>query len=231
MDGNSKAPALRLAALFVIAAPAFGAAVDPAMPRFSDRVEVVDELRSVEPVAPGERVEVVFRVGELELVAADVPDVRTEVGVGCDELSAARCERYRGNLRLVARHEDGVVRVSLAGLSRWSLAKLDLKGRVVYPRRAPLALRLGVGVADLSAGGRDVEVSMGVGDLTIRSPRVAVGSVALRTRIGDASLAGAAGGSSGRPFLVGARLEWSEGAGPARIRARLGVGDARVVLE
>lgn len=201
------------------------------MPRFSDSVEVVDEIRSAEPVARGERVEVAFRVGELELVAADVAEVRTELAVGCDELSASRCARYRASLHLVARHDDGVVRVSLSGLSRWSLAKLDLRGRVVYPRWAPLTLRLGVGVADLTAGERDVEVSMGIGDLTIRSTRVAVGSVALRTRIGDASLAGAGGESSGRPFLVGARLEWSEGAGPARIRARLGVGDARVVLE
>ena len=214
-----------------IAAPVVGA-VDPDLPRFSQTVEVVDHMRLVHPVARGERVEVVFRVGELALEAADVAEVRTELAVGCARLSESRCARHREGLRLVARHDGGVVRVELAGLSTWSLERLDLKGRVVYPRWAPLSLRLGIGVAELATGERDVEVTMGIGELSIRSPRQAVGKVAMRTRIGDATLRGGDGDERARrPLLVGAKLEWSEGAGPAEIRARLGIGDARVVLE
>lgn len=216
----------------LVAAPVFGAAVDPAMPRFDDSVVVLDEAPLIQPLARGERVEVAFRVGELTLVAADVSEVRTELSVGCGHLSASRCARYRERLRLAARRRDGTVRVELVGLSRWSLRRLDLAGRVVYPRWAPLTLRLGVGVADLEAGAGDVEVSMGIGELTIRCPREAVGSVAMRTRVGDATLAGGAGAqTTARPLLVGSRLEWSAGLGRARIRARLGIGDARVVLE
>jgi len=215
----------------VIAAPVVGA-VDPDLPRFSQTVEVVDHAQLAQPVARGERVEVVFRVGELALEAADVAEVRTELAVGCARLPASRCARYRERLRLVARHHGGVVRVELLGLSRWSLERLDLKGRVVYPRWAPLSLRLGIGVAELATGDRDVDVSMGIGELSIRSPRQAVRRVAMRTRIGDATLQGGDGDERARrPLLVGARLEWSEGAGPAEIRARLGIGDARVVLE
>jgi hypothetical protein len=208
------------------------AAAGPDLPRFTHSVEVVDQVPSIRTVARGERVEVVFRFGELRLEAANVGTVRTDLIVGCAELPELACRSYRERLRLVARSEEGVVRVELVGLSKWSLRRLDLEGRVVYPRWAPLTVRLGAGVADVVTGERGVEVSMGVGELTIRSPLQSVGSVALRTRIGDASLTGAPREARAvRPLLVGARVEWSEGPGPVAIRARLGIGDARVVLE
>jgi len=73
---------------------------------FADAIEVIDF--SI-PVAMEHSVRVRFPVGELEIVAADVSEVHTELEVRCQRLSEALCAKYSKRLRLegtARRHGD-----------------------------------------------------------------------------------------------------------------------------
>ncbi len=207
------------------------AADTPPMPRFAGEVWVIDEGPFLQPVATGQSVQVRFPVGALEIESADVFEVRTELKTRCRELSEALCTKYRGRLRLEGEVLDGTVEVRLTGLPKRKLRKLGLEGRVTVPRWAPLAVQMGVGEVDIDAGVKSLAVAMGIGDLTIRVPSAAVGSVRMATRIGDASLRGERLLEGERRRLLGATVKWDEGPGSIDITAELKIGDATVVLE
>jgi hypothetical protein len=222
---------LILTGLLTVAGAATAAQPPRDLPRFAATVDVVERFEVLAPVDFGQPVRVRFPVGELAVTAADATSVRTTLAVGCDRLSPALCEKYRGRLRLAAQERDGVVEVRLTGLPKWKLRKLRLAGRVVVPRWAPLEVRLGIGEADVWAGDEDLTVVMGIGNLTVHAPRDRVGSVRARTRIGDASLAGHVRRAGARRMLIGAAVTWSEGTGPVDIDVGLRIGDASVVLD
>jgi len=201
------------------------------LPRFSDSVQVIDDGPILFPVDFDRKVLVRFPVGELDIIAGDVAEVRTDLRVRCKKLSEALCTKYRSKLRLEARDRDGQVEVRLVGLPRWKLRKLNLDGEVTFPRWAPLDVRMGIGDIDIYAGEKDLNVRMGIGDLTVRVPEAQVGTVRAATRIGDASIRGANRAIGKRRMLIGASVDWSEGTGPMNIALGLRIGDASVVLE
>lgn len=210
------------------------AATEPSpteLPQFSDSIQVVGDTPVVFPVEPGEPITIRFGIGELDIVAADVSQVQAELEVGCKDLSADRCASYTERLRIEARRREDGVDVVLRGLSKWKLRKLDLEGRVTVPRESPLVAEIGIGDVEIHGGTEDLEVRMGIGDLTVRVPEDTVASVAMATRIGDASLSGSQHRAGSRRKLLGARVAWSEGPGDARIDVGLRIGDAKVVLE
>lgn len=201
------------------------------LPEFTDSIQVVDDLPLSFPVEAGRRVTVRFGIGELDIVAADVDEIRAELEVGCRELSEDRCRSYRDRLRLEATRTEQGTEVALRGLSRWRLRKLDLDGTITVPRDSPIMAEIGVGDVEIRSGTEDVQVRMGIGDLTVRVPEASVRSVAIATRIGDASLSGGERTGGTRRKLLGARLDWSEGSGDARVEVGLRIGDAKVVLD
>lgn len=223
---------LALSILLLALAGAASSAEEPRI-RFSDTLLVVGDPVWLVPVPPGKAVEVAFRVGELDIDARPVSAARLEVRADCREMTREVCARRIERLRLESRELDDRVRVRLTGLSRREMKKLGIVGTIVVPSRAPLIVRMGIGDLDIAAGPEDLDVGMSIGDLTVRAPRHEVGSVGIRTRIGDASLAGPGLGDGGgdRRALIGARVAWSEGEGDSRIDVRLGIGDAKVRLQ
>lgn len=219
-------PRTLLLVLALTSIPAVAAPAELAV--FSDAIEVVDSLV---PVAAGRAVRVRFPVGELEITAADVEAIATELEVRCDRLSPALCAKYRERLRLEGVDRDGVVEVRLSGLPKWKLRKLRLDGTVTVPAWAPLEVEVGIGDVDIHAGDRDLAVRMGIGDLTVHVPQERVHSVRAATRIGDAGLRGAVESAGRRRMLLGAALDWTAGEGAIDIALALRIGDASVVLE
>ena len=94
-----------------------------------------------------------------------------------------------------------------------------------------LVAQIGIGDVDIQSGTRDLTVGMGIGDLTIRAPQSAIGSVEVKTRIGDASVRTEGRVKSKRRMLIGAKARWEEGEGPSTIKVGLKIGDATVILE
>ncbi len=200
------------------------------LPEFSDEIFVVGDGPLVVPVTPGDSVHVTFGVGELEIRAADAHEVRAEVELSCRRVATERCAKYRKRLKVEPVVTETGLEIRMTGLRRQILRRLEVTGRVRVPKDSPLAVKIGIGAADIQAGEADVAVQMRIGDLRISKPRDSVRSVAVRTGIGDASVR-VAGESTHtqRMRLIGARASWA-GEGADDVAARLRIGDARVIL-
>ena len=222
-----------LAALLCLMPMAGLHAGDSQPPTFRDAINVTGESPLLIPVDFGQAVVIDFSIGELEISAADAAQVRTELTVRCRDLSPERCDSYRQRLQLVSETTKGHVAVRLKGLSARKARKLEVDGRVIVPRWAPLEVRMGIGELDIEASGeKDLSVGMRIGDLEIHVPERRVSSVDLKVGIGDAGIHGAGVEvETQRRKLLGAKARWESGAGDSHIIAHLGIGDVGVVLE
>lgn len=202
-------------------------------PEFHDAITVTENAPLLIPADRGQDVLVDFSIGELDITAADTDQVRTELRVKCRNLSPERCDSYSQRLQLVAETTEDRVAIRLEGLSARKARKLEVEGRIVVPRWAPLEVRMGIGDLEIDTSGeKDLTVGMRIGDLKIHVPRQQVSSVDLSVGIGDAGIRG--GGvdvEAKRRKLLGARARWESGEGEAHIAAHLGIGDVGVVLE
>ncbi len=204
------------------------------LPRFSESIHVIGELPFIVPVEPGEAVTIRFGIGELDIESWSSNEIRADLKVRCrPKLSDALCEKYRSRLRLEPHQTDEGIEVRLVGLPKYKLRKLQLDGRVQVPRGSPLTVRVGVGEVNIRSDARNLQVDMGIGDLTVRVPAASVGTVQIATRIGDASVYMVNGPAiaTHRRMLLGARVNWFDGTGEATISVGLKIGDAKVVLE
>ena len=217
---------------FLLLLQVLSADVDEKMPAHSEEIFVVGERPFIAPVAPGQPVRIVFGVGELDVRAEPVSEVRAEVRVRCPKSREARCGKVRKRLRVTPKETPEGLEVRISGVNRYTLRRLDISGHIVVPEDSPLAVKAGIGDVDVATGDLGVTVRMGIGDLTVRAPEETVGSVRVRTRIGDASIrSGSSGYNPGkRKALIGAGLRWSGGEGSEQVDVRLRIGDARVIL-
>jgi hypothetical protein len=208
-------------------------ASDSTQPTFHDAITVTGESPLLIPVNLGQAVVIDFSIGELEISAADTSQVHTELTVRCRDLSAERCNSYRQKLQLVSETTKDRVTVRLKGLSARKARRLEVDGRVIVPRWAPLEVRMGIGDLDIETSGeKDLSVGMRIGDLEIHVPERHVSTVDLRVGIGDVGIRGAGVEvETQRRKLLGAKARWESGPGDSHITAHLGIGDVGVVLE
>ncbi len=205
--------------------------VDPDMPIHGEEIFVVGNEPFIAPVAQGQPVRVFFGVGELDVRAEPISEVRAEIRVTCPPRREKRCGTVRKKLRVEPKETPEGLEVHISGVRRSILKRLDIEGRVTVPEDSPLFVKAGIGDVDVHAGHRGVEVRMSIGDLNVRAPKESVKSVQVKTRIGDAGLrVGGRHKAGGRRALIGAGLAWKGGEGTEPVRARLRIGDAQVVL-
>jgi len=70
------------------------------------------------------------------------------------------------------------------------MRKLEVDGRIVVPRWAPLDVRMGIGELDIDISGEaDLQVGMRIGDLKVHVPKERVSTVELSVGIGDVGVA------------------------------------------
>ena len=214
------------------ALPVLGDTPPDRMPQFAEEIYVLGEEPFIEPVELGQPVSIVFGVGELQIEVSDVSEVRAVIELKCRKLSTQRCAGFRKRLRVEPRRTEDGLEVRMVGLSRRRLGRLGVRGRIPVPRWSPMRVRVGIGDVDIHTGNKDLSVRMGIGDLTIHAPKSEIGSVVMKTRIGDASVRQSGKRTEGkRRMLIGARIHWLEGAGSSHIAVGLRIGDARVILE
>jgi len=202
------------------------------MPTQEEVLFVVGEGPVIAPVEPGQAVSVIFGVGELDVEAQPVREVRAVVEVRCRPRREARCDKAKKRLRVEPRQTAEGLEVRLTGMNKYLLRRLEIDAKIIVPYDSPLDVRAGIGDVEIRGGSERLTVRMGIGDLRVRAPEKDVKSVRVRTRIGDAGLRNGEGHRAGsRRTLIGAGLRWSGGDGTEPIDVWLRIGDAQVILE
>lgn len=205
------------AALSVLVSPAAQAAVLTTDPH-------------VFPVTAKHRVHLEFPVGELKVVPGEGSKVEFNIRVKCRGRSEERCEELANELVLQSDDHANTLHLKLEEYPKWRSRGFSLIGELIVPKNLPVEIDMGVGDLDVTGIEGDLDVDLGVGDADIRTRRANTADVDVAAGVGDASIIGADGREQ-RSSFVGSRASWRDGTGKARVRLKVGVGDASVRLD
>lgn len=195
------------------------------------RLSAADSVRTLSRHVPVERatsIRLDFPVGDVDVVAADLPEVAVKVQIRCDH-PTGRCADAATKVDLDVSGQDHL-RIGLSGWPRSGLHGMKVRARLRVPRDTPLAATLGVGRITVAGVGGGLAANVGVGDIDATLPEIGIGDVHATSGIGRASLRTRRGEQKSRWFL-GSSVSWHDGTGKADVRIDCGVGHARVVLQ
>lgn len=178
-------------------------------------------------VAPDDMLELHIPAGEVVIEGDAVGHATASLEIKCPEDSES-CEKWAAGIDVVAGRDGKKVVLRVSEPAKMNSA-VDV--RMTLPRDNPVSVTMGYGVLEIRGLENHVAVVMKAGDLLIESPAEAIRSVRLAARFGDVTLEEAHHAESGRRhYLVGAQLNWHEGAGKHDVDARLRYGNVRVSL-
>jgi hypothetical protein len=191
--------------------------------------EVVRSFKQQIPVGSAGSIHLDFPVGSLHVEGWDGRQVDLDVQIICNH-SSSRCENAAKDLRLVYDAAGGQLEIKIKHWPHWGGTKgLNVNATIHVPRNLPLRTDLGVGELTIQGIAADVTADLGVGEVHVNLPKEAIGSAAIDTGIGEASLS--AGGrlySSGGLFTR--EIHWDKGLGRGRVKVDCGVGEIHVTL-
>jgi hypothetical protein len=191
--------------------------------------EVVRSFRQQIPVGSAGKIHLDFPVGELRVEGWDGRQVDLDVQITCNR-SSGRCEDAAKDLRLVYNAAGGQLEIKIKDWPHWGGTKgLNVVATLHVPRNLPLRTDLGVGSLTIQGIAADVTADLGVGEVHVNLPKEAIGSAAIDTGIGEASLV-AGGRRYSSAGLISREIHWDKGAGHARVKVDCGVGEIHVTV-
>jgi hypothetical protein len=98
------------------------------------------------------------------------------------------------------------------------------------PAALAVGLEMGIGEAVFKGLKGDIKAELGIGELKVQGAAADYGSVSGQVGVGDFTLRAKGGSSKESRALVSKESQWT-GAGPAKIEAEVGIGEAVVGLE
>ena len=186
----------------------------------------------VQSYAPGgaSRIKIEFPVGTFALEGDDGQTIRVQVWIDCKDAESDECREAARRIRLDHSSSGGVFRLEFSGVNKnWSRHHTTVEAHVLVPRAFAAELNMGVGSASVSGMRRDLDLELGVGELSVRMARADTRRADAEAGVGEARIDTRAGDVRERGF-IGHSARWSDGPGSAVIRAHVGVGKAAVSL-
>jgi hypothetical protein len=195
-------------------------------PVFASRT--IRTLHDDRSAAGFDRVKVNFPVGELVVQPSSDGRIHFDVDVRCKD-DGGRCEEQAEEVELKTNTAGGTLKLEIEQGSSWT-HRIKLRGVLLMP--ADLALRLEMGVGELTVNGLrdDVDIDLGVGQAHLQLREADVHTVRVASGVGDASLRVGRRHVEGSGF-IGHSVSWGDGSGRARVALDLGVGESEVVLD
>ena len=212
-----KRASLAVALAALLAAPAWARDVLQADPR-------------IYAVEGASRIRIEFPVGTLTLEGDDGQTIRVQVRVDCKGIDTEDCRDDARRIRIDHGTSGNVFRLEFSGIRKnWSGHHVSVEVHILVPRALAAELNMGVGKAQVSGLERDLDVELGVGELSVRGVQAHYRDVEAESGVGDASIETRGGRIRERGF-IGHSAHWGEGVGTSLIRAHVGVGEATVDL-
>ncbi len=180
----------------------------------------------------GQELRLDFPVGDLEIEGVAGDEFTIEVSGRCKRHSQ-RCDEQLEEIRIDIREGRNGLWVEVSPHSKWGWwDKLELEARARHPADRPLSVDMGVGRLKVSGTESDLELDLGVGEVSVDLEVDYVRTVEVEAGIGDTELLVPDGWIDGeRSFLIGSESHWRDGPGEARIDVEVGVGEAAVRLD
>jgi hypothetical protein len=192
-------------------------------------LEVVRTFKQQIPVGSAGKIHLDFPVGELRVEGSNGRQVDLDVQITCNHTSS-RCESAAKDLRLVYNAAGGQLEIKIKDWPHWGGTKgLNVVATIHVPRDLPLRTDLGVGSLTIQGIAADVTADLGVGEVHVNLPKEAIGSAAIDTGIGEASLV-AGGRRYSSEGLITREIHWDKGTGHGRVKVDCGVGEIHVTL-
>ena len=191
--------------------------------------EVVRSFHQLIPAESAGKIHLDFPVGEVRVTGWDNRQVDLDVKVTCNE-PTGRCESAAKCLRVVFNRAGGQLEIRIADWPPMAATKgLNVDAVLRVPRNLPLRADLSVGKLTIDGIAADVTADLGVGEVHVTLPKEAIGSAAIDTGIGEASLVAAGRRYSSAGLIVRA-IHWDKGQGHGRVKVDCGVGEIHVTL-
>ena len=176
------------------------------------------------------RIRIEFPVGKFTLEGDDGHTVRVQVRVDCKNADHSECQDEARRIRVDHSVASGQFRLDFSGVHKdWSGHHVSVEAHVLVPRSIAAELNMGVGKADVNGLQRDLDLELGVGEMSVRAQQADFRDVEAESGVGDASIETRKGHVRERGF-IGHTARWSDGSGPSFIRVHVGVGQATVNL-
>jgi hypothetical protein len=179
------------------------------------------------PVAPGTRVRLEFPVGELDVEASDSDKVRLDLIVECDHGPAADCARKAKRVTLDARQRPGQLNLEVEAPKLPS--NFQLRAVLQVPRDLAVEIEMGVGELEVHGMRGDLALELGVGEGKVRLAESSYREAEISVGIGEATIRAPGRNIQSSGFL-GHESHWSGSAG-ARVKLRVGVGEGDIRLD
>lgn len=209
---------LVLVALAVFATPALA------------RDRVLESQTKSYPAKDLKSVRLEFSVGELNVEGSNSDAVRVTLRIHCKRYDDEWCDEQADEVELDAYARGDRLLLEIDGHSWWGDADdYWIEADVQIPSHLELEIDMGVGELEVEGMEGDLDVSLKVGEASVRMPESKVGRVYAKVSIGEASLNRRDGRQSVSGFL-GRQLRWSNGAGRARVDVNVGVGELSLRL-
>jgi hypothetical protein len=205
-------------ALLLLAAPA------------SADVEVRSIERSFE-VTSDQEIVLDFPLGDVIVTAGDPDQVEIRIIISCSS-SSRRCRDRAEEIRLDDTHRGRRLYLEIEGYSNRLTNRPSVEAILSIPATSPLAAEIGVGsmrVEDLIG---EINVDLGVGDVTVFADPAKIGSIRLEVGVGDVEIQPRPREQWTSGFLfLGNEIYWEEGDGKGKIVIDVGVGEALVRMD
>jgi hypothetical protein len=193
-----------------------------------------DDFLEAEPktfdLEGAKRIRIEFPVGKFTLEGDDGHTVRVQVRVDCRNSDDEDCRDEARRIRVDHGVSSGRFRLDFSGVHKdWSGHHVTVIGHVLVPRTLAAELNMGVGKADVIGMRGDLDLEMGVGEMSVRAQQADYRDAEAESGVGDAVIETREGHVRERGF-IGHSARWTEGRGASFIRAHVGVGQASVEL-
>ncbi len=176
------------------------------------------------------RIRIEFPVGRMTVEGDDGRTVRVQVRVDCKNTDEDDCRHEARRVRVDHSVAGSLFRLDFSGVRKdWSGHHITVVAHVLVPRSIAAELNMGVGKADVTGMRRDLDLELGVGEMTVRAEQASYRDVEAEAGVGDAVIETRQGHVRERGF-IGHTARWNDGTGSSFVRVHVGVGQATVEL-
>src|SRR5437773_1845322 len=135
------------------------------------------------------RIRIEFPIGRFTLEGDDGQTVRVQVRVDCRNTDYSDCKAEARRIRVDHSVASGKFRLDFSGVHKdWAGHHVSVEAHVLVPRSIAAELNMGVGRADVIGLRRDLDLELGVGELSVRAQQADFRDVEAEAGVGDAAI-------------------------------------------